>query len=745
MRNKLMICLVLTMLIASLTSLVMGEVPGTISYQGRLTTAVGAPITGAANLVFTICGDSLCTQQLWTESQKGVIITNGLFDVRLGSANSIPSSVFNGSLRWLAITVEGQAGSRRFPLQSVPYSYRSIIADTADYAKNGATPDCSGCDSRFVNMIGPDSVRSTYGIAFLGRTVSSSPDWSSLGVMGCASNSSSNLAFGGRFYAGEEGTGQHYGTLSEAYSSTIQTAYGAVGYASNRANGQAVGGNFRTDGVGTGSHYGVQAEALGTSSFDVYGIDATAKNTSTGDTYGGNFEAQSGGSGSHYGVHATSSGNAAASTFGVWSEVTNTSSGDAYGGYFRSNSEGTGTHYAVSGNAYGASSAASYGVTGIAANTSTGNVYAGNFEAQTGGSGGHYGVHSSASGSADPTTFGVWSEGTNTSTGDVYGGYFRANSSGTGAHYALSGNAYGVTTSAVYGSYGSAQNTSTGLAYGGYFRTTASGTGDHYGLRAEGNGSSGHVRGIYCTATSTGSGTAYGGEFYVPDDGNSSHVGISARAEGANASSHYGVMGVGVNTSSGQAYGGYFSAQGGGTGARTGIYASCPLSGNAMAGVFEGSVYVSGNLVVEGVKSAAIKLGDNDYRTVYCQESPENWFEDFGEGQLVSGTAHIDLEPLFLQSVTIDDAHPMRVFVQLEGDCRGVYVTKGATGFDVRELQGGNGNVSFSYRVVAKRKGFEDVRMATVKYPSPEDRAAMRNQAPTERPEPSPDEPSKDQ
>ena len=61
----------------------------------------------------------------------------------------------------------------------------------------------------------------------------------------------------------------------------------------------------------------------------------------------------------------------------------------------------------------------------------------------------------------------------------------------------------------------------------------------------------------------------------------------------------------------------------------------------------------------------------------------------------------------------IDAGHPMKVFVQLEGDCNGVYVAnKTSTGFDVVELQLGGSNVPFSYRVVCKRKHYEDDRLA---------------------------------
>ena len=99
------------------------------------------------------------------------------------------------------------------------------------------------------------------------------------------------------------------------------------------------------------------------------------------------------------------------------------------------------------------------------------------------------------------------------------------------------------------------------------------------------------------------------------------------------------------------------------------------------------------------------------HRKLYSQESPEVWFEDFGEGQLAGGKAHIDLDPLFLETVTIDDQHPMKVFIQLNDDCNGVYVQRQATGFEVRELSGGNSSAHFTYRVMAKRKGFETARL----------------------------------
>ena len=71
------------------------------------------------------------------------------------------------------------------------------------------------------------------------------------------------------------------------------------------------------------------------------------------------------------------------------------------------------------------------------------------------------------------------------------------------------------------------------------------------------------------------------------------------------------------------------------------------------------------------------------------------------------------MDKLFLETVTINDQFPLKVFIQLEDDCNGVYVKKNNTGFDVHELKNGTSNASFTYRVVAKRKGFEDLRLKT--------------------------------
>ena len=109
-----------------------------------------------------------------------------------------------------------------------------------------------------------------------------------------------------------------------------------------------------------------------------------------------------------------------------------------------------------------------------------------------------------------------------------------------------------------------------------------------------------------------------------------------------------------------------------------------------------------GDLQVTGTKAAVVPFPDGTHRALYCMESPELWFEDFGSARLNRGRATVKLDGDFAKVVTLNG---YRVFLTPEGDCKGLYVrSKRGGSFEVGELQGGTCNVAFSYRIVAKRK-----------------------------------------
>jgi len=108
--------------------------------------------------------------------------------------------------------------------------------------------------------------------------------------------------------------------------------------------------------------------------------------------------------------------------------------------------------------------------------------------------------------------------------------------------------------------------------------------------------------------------------------------------------------------------------------------------------------------ITNGSKSTVVKDKNNQERLLFCNESPEVMFEDYGEGQLVNGKAHIALDSLFAMNVTINEKHPLRVYIELLGDCNGTYVTnRSASGFDVCELNHGTSNTAFQWHIVCNR------------------------------------------
>ena len=164
------------------------------------------------------------------------------------------------------------------------------------------------------------------------------------------------------------------------------------------------------------------------------------------------------------------------------------------------------------------------------------------------------------------------------------------------------------------------------------------------------------------------------------------------------------------------------------------------ISGSSSTTVFtmdsSGNLNISGNLVVNGTKSSTAKLQDGREVALYAVESPENWFEDFGNGELHDGVAWVSLDSSFAQSTNTTLVY--HVYLTPNGDSSGLYVSrKTATGFEVREHGGGSSTVGFDYRIVAKRRGYESLRLAQVNRPKSQvDRQLLTKKPMTIRPAP---------
>lgn len=254
---------------------------------------------------------------------------------------------------------------------------------------------------------------------------------------------------------------------------------------------------------------------------------------------------------------------------------------------------------------------------------------------------------------------------------------------------------------------------------------TAVGQTDDYAINGYATGQScAAVYGRHSTAA-TGTNMNSAGAFDGAGSGFSTQPGwnVGVVATGTQA----GILGTATNPSNNnnQRQGGYFSITN--TAAVTQSLASIAGKdsgggGNYYGGFFDGNQSTNDyawvgvrnggtdyKILGAGSVSTLVKDIDNRPRILFCPESPEVTFTDSGTGKLVNGQARIELDPILTKNIFVDEKHPLKVFIQLEGDCNGVFVTnKTASGFLVKELQNGRSNVSFSWQLIASRDDAKD-------------------------------------
>jgi len=98
---------------------------GQINYQARLLDAYGRRVNDTVDLTFTIYDAS--NNVLWTESQPGVVVQDGVYSVILGSQTPIPASVFSQNNIALELGIDGETMA---PRQQITASAYALVART---------------------------------------------------------------------------------------------------------------------------------------------------------------------------------------------------------------------------------------------------------------------------------------------------------------------------------------------------------------------------------------------------------------------------------------------------------------------------------------------------------------------------------------------------------------------------------------------------------------------------------------
>jgi hypothetical protein len=362
---------------------------------------------------------------------------------------------------------------------------------------------------------------------------------------------------------------------------------------------------------------------------------------------------------------------------------------------------------------------------------------------------GVYGTADGASGttvgvwgrSVSPTGRGVYGENMATAgtTSGVYGEIASTSDAAAavnGVSQGVSGQTYGVrgttfsNTPNSGGVKGEAVFGVTNAVWGENFSSAESATGV-FGLA---NAPGGNTIGVLGRSNSP-SNNAVGVYGQVPA-ANAAGIGVrgdSPAGVGVYAASNTG-RGVVAQTTSGNAVVGVTAANN--------VAAILGVNSGGLAARFVGNVIVQGGATVTGPKSAAVKKRDGTHVRMYCQESPEPWFEDFGTAELKNGQASVALDPEFDEVVKGDD---YRVFLTPIGVECSLYVSrKGPHRFEVRSVGGTAKDGSFDYRVVARRADPVGGRLEKVTIPAPiDDKSLVPDAARAERPAPARAEPPK--
>jgi len=101
---------------------------------------------------------------------------------------------------------------------------------------------------------------------------------------------------------------------------------------------------------------------------------------------------------------------------------------------------------------------------------------------------------------------------------------------------------------------------------------------------------------------------------------------------------------------------------------------------------------------------------------LYDMQSPDVWYEDFGEGTLVGGKAEIKIAADF--AATVDTANYHVFLTSHDPASKGLAIAaRQADKFAVQEHAGGTSNLTFSWRMVARPKGNKAERMPTFTLP----------------------------
>jgi hypothetical protein len=146
------------------TTVVHAAINNQISFQGKLTNPDGTNVTnGTYSITFNLYTVASGGSAIWTETQGSVSVTDGIFQVNLGSVTSLPGSVdFNSGSVYLGVKVGADPEmTPRILFTASPYAFNSD--KLGGIAASGFVQLSPGSQQTgFINISGNATVGGTY-------------------------------------------------------------------------------------------------------------------------------------------------------------------------------------------------------------------------------------------------------------------------------------------------------------------------------------------------------------------------------------------------------------------------------------------------------------------------------------------------------------------------------------------------------------------------------------------------------
>jgi hypothetical protein len=652
-------------------------VPPLVNFSGTLTDVNGKPLTGVVGVTFYLYKDQEGGAPLWMETQNVKPDKSGHYGVMLGSASSsgLPSYIFvAGEARWLGVQVQGQAEQPRVLLLSVPYALKAADAETI-----GGLPP-----SAFI-LAAPNATAGTADATNSGSPGTPSPAIAGSGTTNFLSLWTNSTTLGNSVLF-QSGTGSvaKVGINTTTPASTLDVK-----------GGETIRGTLALPATGT---------ATASKGFNSQPMDqsASAFNSSTSKAVTQTFQWQ-----------AEPVGNDTSSPSGTLNLLFGSGGATPTETGLKINNKGLFTF--APGQTFPGTGDGT--ITGVTAGT----------DLTGGGSSGNVTLNLDTTKVPQlnaANTFTANQTITQNLTVDENIGATSAsfgNISSIGVFTGVTGlfqSFTGATTLEVL------QQGSTNCDRA-VLGTAPATSGVTTGVVGESESSSNFARGVEGDA-GFGSGADFG-VLGVADNAKSAGIFGQGIDESSIAQRIFSCCPVGVWGDTGSSAGGAAGLVGTADDARA-IY----LENNSPSGVPTAfmqqdasgklalqaggaggfcTIDTNGHLNCPGGTSTIASIDSGQRRVaLYGVQSPQNWFEDFGSGQLSSGAAAVALDSTFVQTVNSQTGY--HVFLTPKGDCRGLYVSNETpSSFEVHELGGGQSNVAFDYRIVALRRGYENLRM----------------------------------